>query len=109
MGYRETGLVRMGLFVVNELEVSVDPAWEMRVHGESVDMLSSVRTTRSLAWSEVTLGEIVETIAARNGWTPAINAELAGRFYEHINQMNRSDMYFPFRRTLLGRRAEDCG
>jgi hypothetical protein len=94
MGYAETGLFPMGTFTINEIEISVDPAWEMRVHGESIDMLSTVPTTRSEAWQAVTLGAIVTTIAARNGWTPAIFPELAGRFYDHIDQMNTSDMHF---------------
>jgi phage protein D len=94
MGYLETGLVQLGTFIVNEIEFSVDPAWEMRVHGESVDMLSEIRTTRFQAWSEVTLGTIISAIAARNDLTPAIDPALAGRFYEHIDQMNKSDMHF---------------
>lgn len=94
MGYAETGLTHMGSFFLNELELSADPGWEMRVHGESADMLSALRTTRSQAWDDMTLGDIVSTCAARNGLNPVIDPELAGIYVEHIDQMNRSDMYF---------------
>ena len=94
MGYAETGLVDMGEFYVNEIELSGDPAWEMRVQGESGNMLSAMRTTRSDAWHEMTIAEIVSTIAGRNGWTPVIDPELGGIFIAHIDQRNTSDMHF---------------
>ena len=94
MGYAETGLVWLGKFYVNEIQLSGNPGREMRVHGESVNMASAVRTTRSDAWDDTDLGTIVSTIAGRNGLTPIIDGDLAGIPIEHLDQMARSDMHF---------------
>jgi phage protein D len=94
MGYEDTGLVYLGEFFIDEVILSADPAWEMEVRGESANMNSSLKTLRSQAWDNKTIGDIVTEIAGRNNLTPVISPELAGILIEHIDQMTRSDMAF---------------
>jgi phage protein D len=94
LGYEDEGLVYMGEFFLDEVELSADPAWDMTVRGQSANMMSPLKTLRSDAWTDMTLGKIVETIAGRNGLTPVISPELAGIYIEHVDQMNRSDFAF---------------
>ena len=49
MGYAETGLVDMGEFYLNEIELSGDPAWEMRVQGESQEGAGATAAGGALA------------------------------------------------------------
>ncbi len=94
MGYEETGLVWMGQYFLNEIEFNSSPGRTMRVHGESINMLSRVRTTSSENWDEMSVGEIVEVIAGRNGLEPVVDGIFFGYFIEHTDQKARSDMHF---------------
>lgn len=94
LGYQDFGLVLLGRFYMDEVEFSIDPAAEMTLRGESVNLLSTIKTLRSDAYDNMTIEAIVNKIAARNNLTPVVSPELAGILVDHRDQMNRSDMGF---------------
>lgn len=93
MGYRETGLVFMGLFTVDEVETNGYPM-NVSITGRAADMGKGLKQTRNAAYENKTLGEIGQEIAARHGLTPLISPSLANVRYEYLPQTAESDMAF---------------
>ena len=69
LGYVETGVARLGRYVVDEITVSGLPD-TIVIKGKASDMRGSGKTIRSGSWENVLLSKIVADIAARNGWQP---------------------------------------
>lgn len=101
LGYQETGLASMGLWVVDELELSGPPATlTIRAHAAHLGnsqtakgRMATLRQSRTQNWDNVTLGDLVATIAQRNGFTPRISAALAQTVIEHLDQTDESDLH----------------
>jgi len=102
MGFKETGLFDMGLFVVDELEFNGPPA-QLQISAKAValedsetvsGMTASLREERSRSWHETTLGSIVRTIAAEAGYSSKVDAELAAIAVPHVDQTAESDLNF---------------
>jgi len=93
IGYVETGLQRMGLFRVDEIDIGIDPQ-TLTVSATAVDMSATLKSRKTRAWDEVTLGDIVEAIAAQHGLEAHISPSLASLDYEHLDQTNESDFHF---------------
>ena len=102
IGYKESGLVRMGIYIVDETELAGPPA-TMTIRGKAADMRKSLKAPRTRPWDETTIGDIVSTIAGEHGYEPRIDDALGGEVVEHIDQVDESDMHF------LTRLAEDRG
>lgn len=90
LGYVGQALVRMGSYVVDEVDLS-GPGREMVVRANAVDMTGGIKAPRERSWPDVTMGNLVRTIAGEHGLTPAIATELAARSLGHIDQ-TESDM-----------------
>ena len=90
LGYAETSLVRLGRYVVDEIEVSGPPD-TIVIRGKASDMRGTGKSIRSGSWEDVPLSKIVSDIAARNGWTPActIATKVA-----RADQLHESDFSF---------------
>ncbi|VVN74744.1 hypothetical protein PS708_00637 [Pseudomonas fluorescens] len=90
LGYVETSLVRLGRYVVDEIEVSGPPD-TIVIRGKASDMRGTGKSIRSGSWEDVPLSKIVSDIAARNGWTPActIATKVA-----RADQLHESDFSF---------------
>ena len=90
LGYAETSLVRLGLYVVDEIEVSGPPD-TIVIRGKASDMRGTGKSIRLGSWEDVPLSKIVSDIAARNGWTPActIATKVA-----RADQLHESDFSF---------------
>jgi phage protein D len=102
LGYAETGVMDMGLFVVDEVDL-VGPPSRMVIRAKAVSLEDSetvsaltanLKTQRSRSWHGVTLGQIVATIAKEAGYSPKIDDELAGIQITHLDQTAESDMNF---------------
>jgi phage protein D len=93
IGYVETGLSVMGLYLVDEISMSSPPA-EVEIKARSADMVSEFRTQRSRSWHDTTIGEIAAEIAGRAGYELKIDPELASVPISHIDQTEESDMGF---------------
>lgn len=88
-----------GRFVVDE-SWPEGPPDILKIKGKAADMRGGLKATRSRAWRETTVGEIVKTIAGEHELTPAVSAELAGVAITHRDQAGESDLNFL---TRLGR------
>ncbi|WP_153111534.1 phage late control D family protein [Propionivibrio limicola] len=89
IGWKHSGLVYKGSYTIDEVSHSGTPD-TLTIRGRSADLRTGLTTQRERSWHDVTLGDILETLADENDLTPAINATLAGQYIEHIDQTNES-------------------
>lgn len=92
LGYVETGVSRMGLYVVDELSESGPPA-SLTITGKAADMRDTLKEKRTQAWENMTLGDLLTAVAKRNGYTPKVADALAKLPVGHIDQTEESDMH----------------
>lgn len=90
----------MGMFVVDELELSFPPA-TLRITARAANFSNSdtaknrrvtLREQKTRDWHETTLGKVLETIAGEHGFEPRITSELAAVPLAHIDQIDESDL-----------------
>ena len=91
IGYENQPLNYMGLYVVDEVELSSPPA-TMIIRAHAADMKASLKSSRNHNYENITLGELAKTIASRHGLTAKIPTLLANISYDHINQIKESDL-----------------
>lgn len=106
LGYVETGLTEMGLFVVDEYERS---GWPHRLvirarsawGGSGKDatatakgVKTALKEQRSRSFDQVTLASIVETIAAECGLTALVEPSLGAEVVAHVDQANEGNAHF---------------
>lgn len=101
LGYVGAPLIRMGRYVVDEIEVG-GPLRYLTIRANAVDMTSGFRSPRERSWDGITLGDLVSTIAGEHDLIPAVASSLASRALGHIDQ-TESDM------QLLQRVCADQG
>lgn len=92
----------MGLFIIDELETS-DQEGTLSIHGKSANMLGALKAPRDESYHDITLGQLVNTIAQRHGYEAAIDEALASKKLEHIDQRAQSDI------DLLTSKAQALG
>lgn len=93
IGYTESGLARMGLFVVDEIGLDGWPA-SMTIRAHAADMRTGFKKPRTRPWDGVTIGDIVATIAAEHGYTAKTAEALSAEVITHIDQVDESDLHF---------------
>jgi hypothetical protein len=93
LGYKETNLIHMGSYVVDEIEISFPPA-TLIVSGKAANMATSFRSPKTRSWDGTTIGAIVTTIALEHGYEPAMDPVLASKPIPHLDQTEESDMSF---------------
>ena len=93
-------LVQMGTFVVDEISGQMAPG-TLTISAKAADMLGSIRARKTRNWSDVTLEEIVSTIAGEHGLEPAISDTLKAVSYGYLAQTAESDL------NVLTRLAKD--
>lgn len=84
MGYEGQGLARLGVYTVDEVELSGPPD-TIVIRGKASDMRGSG------SWENVPLLQIVVEIAKRNGWEVSCPVDTK---VERIDQRNESDYNF---------------
>lgn len=89
----KAGLVAKGRFKVDEVEKSGPPDI-VTIRARAADLTGDFKKRRTKAWKDTTVGAIIEDIAGRNGWTPKVHADLAGKTITAIEQDGKSDMAF---------------
>jgi phage protein D len=104
IGYRERQpLADMGLWVVDEVEMSMPPAtMEIRARGANLSSVESdqagvkntLKSTKTRPWDALPIGDIVRTIAGESGYTARVGGEFDDVTIEHIDQTAESDMHF---------------
>jgi uncharacterized protein len=97
LGYDDASQ-RMGLFVVDEIEVSGFPG-EMIIRAraapytESKGGMRDLQTQKTRSWPKgTTIGAMVKRIAGEHRLKPAVSAALAGIALPHTDQAHESDM-----------------
>lgn len=99
IGWTDTGTVDKGSYVVDELEHAGAPD-QLIIRARSADLRQGLTTKRDQSWHEMTVGDVIQTIAARNQLQPTISEALASIAVEHLDQTNESDV------NLVSRLAE---
>ena len=93
MGYEERNLVPMGTYVASEITLAGDPQ-TISITGKSANMSGKLREQKSRTWSDITLKELVATIAADHEISPRIADRFATFKYDNIAQRDESDLHF---------------
>lgn len=98
IGYKETGLVHMGEFMADEVEVSHPPA-AMTITARAADTftkenIAGIKAPKSRSWHGTTYAEIAGRIAGEHNLKTMTEYSLGSIFAEHIDQTNESDIAF---------------
>ncbi|OAX58894.1 phage late control D family protein [Xanthomonas translucens] len=91
LGWKATGLVDKGTFIVDEVEYSGSPDI-ITVRARSADLTADMRTRRERSWHNTTLGAVLNMLAGEHGLTPRVAEVLARTKLPHLDQANESDM-----------------
>jgi phage protein D len=89
-------LIDKGKFVVDEVLVSGPPR-VVQIVAQSAPMdntksASTLQSQKMRSWHDVTLGEVLKTVANDHGLVPKISADLSGVSIGHIDQSSESDL-----------------
>jgi len=102
LGWQGSALIKKGTFTVDEIEHRGAPD-TLTIRGRSADFRGTLNSRREQSWHDTPLGQIVETIAARNKLTASVVDTLKAVAVPHIDQSQESDAVF------LSRLAERNG
>lgn len=90
---------QMGTFIVDEVGLSGPPD-KLAIEAKAANMTASFKEKKTRAWDNVTLSDIVATIAGEHDLIPVVGVQLAGIQFDHLDQTQESDLHFL---TRLGR------
>ncbi len=90
LGWQDTGLINKGYFVVDEVEHTGTPD-KLTIRARSADLRTGLISQQERSWHQVTVGDIVNSIAKQNDLTSKIDQALASEPLAHIDQTNESD------------------
>lgn len=85
-----------GKFKVDETGYSWPPLG-LSIRAKGADMLTSLKAKKSRSWHEVSVNQIISTIAADHNLQPRVDEQLGGEIIEHIDQTEESDLHFATR------------
>lgn len=97
LGYKETGLTKIGTFVIDEVEYAGSPR-TLTARGKAASFeagprLGTIQAQKSRSWHGITIGALVQKIASEHGYTPAVSDKLAAVQIPHMDQTGESDMH----------------
>ncbi|MCP5136611.1 MAG: late control protein [Gammaproteobacteria bacterium] len=101
-GDDQSGPVTLGQYVVDEVGLS-GPANRLTIKARAADLRAGLKQGKTRVFDDVTLGDLVQTIAAEHGYTPAVGEFLADIYFPHVHQVDESDLH------LLTRLARQYG
>lgn len=93
LGYIETGIVDKGSYKITEVSWSGAPD-TLHITAQSTDTSDRFSEAKEKSWHKTSLKEIIESIAAANGYTPIIGKAYQDEKIDHIDQSNESDAAF---------------
>lgn len=93
LGYIETGIVDKGSYKITEVSWSGAPD-TLHITAQSADTSDRFSEAKEKSWHKTSLTEIIESIAAANGYTPIIGKAYQDEKIDHIDQSNESDAAF---------------
>ncbi|MDE0126356.1 MAG: contractile injection system protein, VgrG/Pvc8 family [Bryobacterales bacterium] len=89
-----------GTYVVDEVELS-GPPQTLAVRAKAADTHSSLKAQKTRSWDDVSLGDLVASIATDHGLKPRVGGALRAVRIPHLDQTEESDLH------LLTRLARD--
>lgn len=106
LGYAETGLVPMGLYIVDEVSLEGHPQ-VMKIKGHAADLKASFKSQKTDEWHQKTIGDLGSTIAAKHGYEPRIASQFADILLPHIliKRQKAICIYCPALRSSMERSA----
>lgn len=102
LGVTKENLIAMGVYTVDEIE-HAGPPQTLTIRAKAADMRASLKAPKSRSWDNLSLGDLVRTIAAEHELEPKIEEALDGFALEHLDQTDESDLH------LLTRLAREHG
>ncbi|WP_294927996.1 contractile injection system protein, VgrG/Pvc8 family [uncultured Paracoccus sp.] len=93
LGYRETGLIPMGLFTSDEVTVTSPPA-TLTIRAKAADLGGGIKDQKTRSWDNMTIGDITATIADEHGLEPKVAERFKSVLIDHIDQTEESDIGF---------------
>lgn len=93
LGYRETGLMPMGIYLVDNVTVQSSPH-TMTVNGHAANLNSAFKSQRTRSWEAQPLGNLIQAIAEENGYQAKVSQALKNRPLPHLDQTSESDLHF---------------
>ncbi len=97
-----TGLVRQGLYIVDEIAHSGPPN-TFTLRGKASNLKQSLKQPKTRSWDDITMGDLVNTIAQEHGMNAKVGESLKDHAIDHIDQTDESDLH------ILTRLARDVG
>lgn len=85
IGWEATGLVYKGRYIVNEIEHSGAPD-VISIRATSADLKKSLKQKKERSFDNITLNDIVQTIAFENELRASVHEQLATRKIVHLDQ-----------------------
>lgn len=106
IGYAEDKLIDKGVYIVNEV-TDAWPVRTMQIHACASDFTSEspIKQPKTRSWSQVSLGDLVSTVAHENGLEAAISANLAALV---IAQYDQTESDIQMLSTLAFERGAIC-
>jgi len=92
LGYVETGLSPVGVFVVDEVTLSGFPQ-TLSVSAKAADMTGDIKESQTRSFDNITLGALVKTVAGEHGLTGKVDGALAGVLFTHLDQTAESNLH----------------
>lgn len=94
----DTFLVEKGAFVVDSVSLQGPPRTisinALAVPSSNAMHPQNMQSQKTRAWDNVSIGEIVKTIAAENGLHPSVSPELVNEMPGHLDQVGENDAEF---------------
>ncbi len=98
LGYKETSVAQMGLYLVDEIEIQ-GPANVLCIRGKAANTNKGLQQPKTRTWQKpgktptrILLQEILASIAAEHSLTPKLGEDFATLAYDVVNQTNESDL-----------------
>lgn len=91
LGYRESEVVPMGIYAVNEVTIQSPPK-TLLIKAHATNLKISLKKKVSKNWEQITLGNLVKEIAQKHGYGYKVAEEFENVLIPHINQTEESDI-----------------
>lgn len=93
LGWDSEPLVFKGVYTVDEIGHSGPPD-RVTINARSADFRDTFNVKREYSWHDITVGDVVASIASRYGLRAGVSEELAQIEIDHADQTSESDISF---------------
>ncbi len=93
LGYQESGLMPMGIYLVDSVTVQSSPQ-TMTITSHAANLNSAFKSQRTRSWAPQPLGQLIDRIAQANGYEAKVSQALSSIPLPHLDQTAESDLHF---------------